>query len=214
MTSYRRQARDFGHHYEIEIDEEKARRNYERARKKSTSGKPSMRRREQIRMSKKDFLQRLKAVAGVAAVSTVLLIGVGNLTFNQIRDIIVRDEAILEFKADYISPETHRTDDGKYYFYDYEDIADKMKESEDFDESVYLLYSNVGENQTSLVLEHTDYGSFQSYLEQRNYENAEDFKKDMEKRIIINLEMDEKEEELRRMAEEHPNTEIMGGKSL
>lgn len=214
MTSYRRNPNDFGHHYEFDADEERARRNYERARKKSTSGKPYRRKRNQIRMSKKDFLLRLKAIAGVTAVSTALLIGGGNIVISHIKDIIVRDEAKIEFYNDVIGPEKHRTDNGKYFFYDYQDIAEKLESAEDFDEAVYLLYSNIGEYQSSLVLEHTDFGSFQAYLESRGYENTDDFTKDMEQRLLINHEIDQKEEELRRMSEEHPETEIVGGKTL
>ncbi len=214
MTNYRRNSNDFGHHYEFEVDEERARRNYERMKKRSTSGKTLRRKRDYIRMSKKDFLLRLKAIAGITAVSTALLLGASNIAISQIRDIIVRDEAKLEFFEEVIVPEKHRTDNGKYFFYDYEDLAEKLENSEDFDEAVYLLFVNIGEYQTGLVLEHTEFGSFHAYLEKRGYETAEDFRKDMDQRILINLEINQKEEELKRMSEEHPETEIVGGKAL
>lgn len=182
---------------------------YERMKKKSTSGRASSKKnRRKISMKYSDYIKSLKIVAGAAAVATGIAISSIGAAYSNIADQLTIMELSGEFYGDVISPETHRTADRENYFYDYGDIAKKIEEYEDFDEAVYLLYANIDEYQTGLVLQHTDYGSFTHYKEVKGYKDTKDFSKDMRHRVLLSEEIKEKEAELRLMQEEHKGENI------
>ena len=183
------------------------RENYERMRENSLSERSAERIRERReKISREEQKSRMRILAGAVAVCVALAIGAGSMAVRGIQDRMTIDELSHDFQAEVIGPETHRTNDNTGYFYDYNDIANKIEDSDNIDEAIYLLDLNIGDYQTGLVLEHTDFKSFTHYKEVRGYESTEDFQKDMYKRVLLSCEIDEKQAELQRMNEEHPQT--------
>lgn len=209
MTEHRRNSEDFKYRYR---DNERAQRSFEEMRKRSTSGKKVRRmRNDRYRISREEFIERMKIVAASTAVATTLLLGLSNVAISSIRDIIVHETMRSEFQVEILSPETHRTNDGQGHFYDYEDIAKRIEDSDNYDDNVFFLYESVGDYQTNLVLEQTEYGGFSSYLESRGYsiDNLDEYKEQELDRIMKTNEVD-------KMLEEHPysDSDSRGGKQI
>ena len=178
----------------------------ERLRVKSKSGNSARRTREKrVSMKKSDYIKRIKAIAIASATSAVLAIGAGSYAVDEVRDAMVINSLVNEFQSEIVSPESYITDDREHYFFDYSDIAKELKEYEDFDEAVYLLDLCIGDYQTGLVLEHTDYGSFTHYKEVKGYESTDKFQDDMRERVLLQEDIKSKEAELQEMISEHPD---------
>ena len=86
------------------------------------------------------------------------------------------------------------------------DIAKKVEQSDNVDQSIYFVERNIGEYQTNLVLEHTGFKSLDNYLRMRGYDSIDEFEKDMSKRLVLEGKQSENENELKRMSEQHPET--------
>ena len=193
-------------------DNERAQKAFEKMKKNSTSGKRVKRMRNDLyRINRKEFYERMKIVAASTAIATTLLLGLSNAAVSRIQDIIVHDTMRNEFQVEILSPETHRTNDGLYPYYDYEDIAERIEDSENYDDNVFFLYEILGEYQTNLVLEQTKFGGFPSYLREKGYsiDNLDEYKKQELKRILAT-------NELEKMLEAHPVTDSynIGGKQI
>lgn len=182
---------------------------YERMKKKSTSGRTSSNRKgKKVSMRYSDYIKSLKMIAGAAAIATGLAITAGGATVDYVSDQLTIRHLENDFNMEVVFPETHRTADRENYFYDYDDIARKLEEYGDFDEAVYLLNGAIGDYQTGLVLEHTDYESFTNYKEVKGYSDTDDFRKDMRRRVLLSEDIKEKEQELKMMQEEHKSESI------
>lgn len=176
----------------------------EQLRRKSLSGSDGVRSRERrIRMKYKDYVRSLKVLAVTTAVAVSLAIGAGTAAVHHIQDNITVNHLVSEFQRDCINHETHRTQDNEHYFYDYDDIADYCEEMGDFDLGIYLFDANTNDYQTGRVLAYTSYESLDGYLDAHGWEDADEWKKNMREKIVLNHEIEEKKEELRQMAEEH-----------
>ena len=176
----------------------------ERLREKSISGKSAKRTKEKrVSMKMSDYIRSIKIIAIASAATAVLAVSTGSYAVDEVRDAMVISSLSKEFQREIVAPETHRTDDHKNYFYDYGDLARKLNEYGDFDEAVYLLDSCIGDYQTGLVLEHTDYGSFTHYKEVKGYKSTDEFQDDMKDRILLQKEIESKEKELQNMVSEH-----------
>lgn len=209
MTEHRRNSEDFRYRYR---DNERAQRSFEEMRKRSTSGKQVRRmRNDRYRISREEFIERMKIVAASTAVATTLLLGLSNVAISSIRDIIVHDTMRNEFQVEILSPETHRTNDGQGHYYDYEDIAKRIEDSGNYDDNVFFLYESIGEHQTNLVFEYLQEGEFSTYLQSRGYsiDNLSEYKDQETKRIIATNEVD-------KMLEDHPysDSDSRGGKQI
>jgi hypothetical protein len=181
---------------------------YENMKKKSVTGQSTRRtRKKTITIEYDKFVKKMKVMIGTTAVVVAILAGTGPIVvsnaYNKIVDNIQINELVQDFESNVIVNETHRTDDNEHFYYDYSDIAKKIENMEDFDKAVYLLDQSIGYYQTGKTLAHTDYGSFTNYLEEKGYADEDEFKKDMRQRILLENEIDKKQQELNRMQEEH-----------
>lgn len=194
---------------ENNITREERMRNYERMRERSTTGKPVKRNRERrIKMKYSDFIKGIKKVVAATSVVVVLItsagMSLGAHAIENIQDKMVVNSMVKEFRVNVINDETHRTADREHYFYDYADIASKMEENyDDFDEALYCLVSNIGEYQSDQVLIYTDYKTVDNYLKTNGYEDLDEFKDEISKRIVLEKEVDEKTAEIEQMKAEH-----------
>ena len=183
---------------------------YDEFENSSLSGESRARiknRREKVK--KEELSKRFRRLAISVAVVVSLAIGLTGTAINEIQDRMTIDNMARDYQVEVINPNTHRTDDGQHYFYDYSDIANEVVSAANSDDAIYLLDINIGDDQTDKVLSHTEYKSLDSYLDLRGYENSDEFQKDMRERLIIKSEINEKTNELERMNIDHPESTII-----
>lgn len=173
-------------------------------REKSMSGESGRRTKEKmVKMPLKAYKARLKVLAASVAVVTTVAVSCVPGAIKTVSDNWTVNKMMNSFHAEYVTPETHRTDDNEHYFYDYGDIARHLEEYGDFDEAVYLLNRDIGYYQTGQVLRYTPYESFTNYLEQKGYKDEEDFQDHMKDRIIKEIELLEMQDELISLSAQH-----------
>lgn len=172
--------------------------NYQRMYENSVNGEPIRRTREKRKVKHKTTHKKLKTLLAGAVIGACLTIEISNLTETMHDNAIINGLA-SEFFDDVVLPATHRTADNKNYFYDYMVMAQKIQEMDNFDEGVYYLIRQIGEEQTDLVLEHTDYKNFTNYKKVRGYEDTKEFKKNARKMILLEDNIESNKEELDRM---------------
>ena len=149
------------------------------------------------------YKARLKVLAAAVALFTSVAVSCVPGAIKTVSNNWTINKMMSEFHSEYVTPETHRTDDNEHFFYDYNDIARHLEEYGDFDEAVFLLNRDIGYYQTGQVLRWTEYGSFTGYLEEKGYKNEEDFQDDMKEQIIMGIEIKEMQDELTQMQEAH-----------
>ena len=184
-------------------------------RKNSMSGESGRRTGEKrVKMTVREYKTRLKILAVAVAAATSVAVSCVPGAIKTVSDNWTVNKMMNSFHVEYVSPETHRTDDNEHYFYDYDDIAQHLEEYGDFDEAVYLLNRDIGYYQTGQVLRWTPYESFTNYLAEKGYKDEEEFQDDMKKRIILEMELEDMKEELQKMESEHTSEHdtSMGGK--
>ena len=159
-----------------------------------------------IKMSEEEYRQRLKYIAAAVAVATALAIGAANALVSDLQERFYIDTIGHNFHTNVISTNTYRTDDGQHYFYATKDIADAIENSNNTDEDIYLLVLEIGEYQTDLVLQNTEFKSLENYLRMRGFNSLDDFSNDARKRIILESDIKNHQDELQRMNQEHPKT--------
>ena len=180
---------------------------YENYRRQSTTGASAKRDpNRRIRMKYSDYKKTIKTVAIATAITVSVVLAGTNMYAGTIHDRMTTGRMINDFHREYIAPETHRTNDNQHYFYDYFDIANRMEQMEDFDEGVYLLVNDIGEYQADRVLAYTDYDNFENYLNTHNYKDSDDFNKTMSKKIVLEEEIENKNNEIRNMLQDHTVT--------
>lgn len=114
------------------------------------------------------------------------------------------------FRRDVIGPNTHRTMNNEYYYYDYDDIADAiMADGKDFSTELYKAYANLGEYQTNRVMKYTDYSSVEDYVKANGYKDIKEWSKAERKKIVLNDEVSSKRAELDEMHKEINGDQIM-----
>ncbi len=165
---------------------------------------PVRKKERKVTLSRKDYIKRLKVVATLSAVLTIATLGGVKIVSKDFSDDYKIDHEASEFYREVVLEEKHPTVNHKYYYYDYSDIAQKIMESEDIEKSVYLLIESTDEEQTNLVLTHTPYKNLELFVVSRGYKDIKDFKSELKKRILIETEIKEKEQELDEMAKQHP----------
>ncbi len=172
--------------------------NYQRMERNSTSG-GTVRRNNVRRKTKRSVShKKIKRFLSAAVIGAGITIGISNLTDKMV-DNAVMNGVVSDFHSEVINPETHRTADRENYFYDYVDILQEMKEMDNFDEAVFLLNRCIGENQTDRVLAYTEFESLNDYVVSRGYEDVKDFDKNIKEQILLEEEINDKQEELNRM---------------
>lgn len=188
---------------------------YETYKKASTTGSAAKRDpNRRIRMRYSDYKRTIKATAIATAIAVSAILAGGNVYVDKISKDITLGKMQRDFHIEYIAPETHRTDDNEHYFYDYSDIAYKMDNSENYEETLYFLVKDIGEYQANRVLTYTEYKDFDTYLATHNYKDEKDFDKTISKKILLEQEIDKKNVEINDMLKDHqptPETNIYGG---
>ena len=158
------------------------------------------------KMAMEELKIRTYKIAGAIAISGILAFTLATNVIESLQDQIYLSSLSSTYQAQVIGPETHRTNDNEHYFFDYIDIAKKVEQSDNVDQSIYFVERNIGEYQTNLVLEHTGFKSLDNYLRMRGYDSIDEFEKDMSKRLVLEGKQSENENELKRMSEQHPET--------
>lgn len=187
--------------------EKKDNENYQRMYNNSVNGNNARRTHKRKKTKYGTTHKKLKLILGAAVVGAAVTVGITNFT-TQMRDNAVVNGLVAEFDESVINKETHRTDDHEGYYYDYIDIAQTIKEMENFDEGVYCLVQTIGENHANRVLEYTDYESFANYKEVNGYEDTEEFKKDIRKKILLEDDIENNKQELERMLQANEDENI------
>ncbi len=122
-----------------------------------------------------------------------------------------------DFKTEVVSPNTFRVGDAKqYYDYRHEEIAEKIKTSED----VYMLYNSIETKDFNKIMNQVDgSNSLDEYAKKHNYEDANDFCKQTRNKMILEKDLNEKQAEINKMQQEHEtnvnvaeNNQELGGK--
>lgn len=192
---------------------------YEQMKNKSISGKSSLRNKEKkTTFSLKEYLDRNKVLVGTCILVTSIVLTAGSAKILKLGKEKIQKNAIItelsrEFYENVLKGESHRTtaDRSKYYI-DYNDIALKLETYGDIDEAVFFLELHYNDKELNDILKCTKYESFEGFMNARGYNNAKDFREELEKRILLSNEIKEKEQELKLMQEDHE--EINENKSL
>ena len=192
---------------------------YERMVKNSTTGqrqssKPV--RKKQV-PKKKVKLSKVGLCLAVALITTISVNGI-NAIKTRIGENFEVMQSINEFHREVITDNTHRTQDGQHYWYDYYEIGKSIKGDED----VYKLVQDIGQYQANRVLEtRSDIeDTVEDYIKNRNYKDMKDFRETNHKRILIQNDIEESQQELREMqhdletstAKAETQTQELGGK--
>ena len=181
---------------------------YDSYKKRSTTGASSRRNgNKKIRMNLKDYRKSLCSMSLATAIAVSGLIAGGSHLVDSMQKSMIINNLHRDFRMEYIVPETHRTEDHQNYYYDYDHIAQHLEDYEEFDVGLYLLETDIGEYQTNKVMNYTKYGTIDDYLEQKGYKDNNEFKKTMEKKIVLLNELEENKNELQEMMQPHQTIE-------
>lgn len=157
--------------------------------------------------------QRNRRVAALLVSCMVLggvAVGVANEVVDTIQENRIVYEQTSEFRRDAIYPNTHRTLNNEYYYYDYDDIADAiMADGKDFSTELYKAYADLGEYQTNRVMKYTDYANLEEYVTSSGFESIDDWAKNERKKIVLQSEVDSKQAELEAMHRELNGAAVM-----
>ena len=163
------------------------------------------------RISKVERMRRKLLVCAACLV-------IGGVAVDKIDDVISKMEqnAIVndqkgDFAMDVINEHTHRTSDNSGYYRNYDKIANDITNSNgDFSRNLYFTYSIIGEEETNSVLAYTQYNDIETFLNKNNYSSTDEWVKDEKKEIILEHNMNIKQNELSKMQGEY-NELISGG---
>ena len=140
--------------------------------------------------------------------ATIFMVRGISTAVDNYKDDVIISHISGDFKRDIITGETHKTQNGKYYYYDYDDIAKKVMQQEDVEEAVYLLIKTINQEQTERVLAQTPYKSLEIFIQSRGYDSIKDFKDTMARKIVLEQEIIQNKKELEEMQEEHVKDDL------
>lgn len=117
-----------------------------------------------------------------------------------VEEVFEIESAVMQFHQEAVTDNTYRVNSGKDYAYHYDKIAEHVKTDED----VYLLYRDLGEYQSNLVLEHVEgIENIESFVESRNYESKEEWVKTSNQQLLLQNDIKDNQQELNKMTEEY-----------
>lgn len=184
----------------------------EEMRRKSLNGSSAKRtRNKKVKVPKKSYRKKLLKLVAVAAVAAGLTIG-GIHKINDIQDQLIVNEQASEFYSEVMANTQQRlqsTDENpNNWGYDHYEINNRIEENEyDYDEALYFFLINLDHNKTynmdTLIQCGRQYEDYADFLKQNGYENSEDFKETMKKKIVLESEIDERKKALSEMNKEH-----------
>lgn len=189
----------------------------EEMRRKSLNGSSGKRtRNKKVKVPKKSYRKKLLKLVALAAVAAGLTIG-GIDKINDIQDQLIVNEQANEFYSEVMANTQQRlpsTDENpNNWGYDHNKINNRIEENEyDYDEALYLFLVNLDYNKTdnmdTLIQCGSQYENYADFLKQNGYENSEDFKETMKKKIVLESEIDERKQELSEMYKEHGTNKV------
>ena len=196
--------------------------NYERSqqtvdnlvRRSTGTGNVAQRDRARVIKAQQRRQQRQKRIATLL-IGCMILGGVTVGVANEVVDTIHENRIVYEqtsaFRRDVIYPNTHRTLNNQYYYYDYDDIADAiMADGKDFSTELYKAYADLGEYQTNRVMKYTDYANLESYVTSNGFKDIDEWADAEKKKIVLQAELDEKKSQLEDMHRELNGDQVMG----
>lgn len=194
--------------------------NYERSQQtadnlvKRSTASTAQRDRARVIKAQQRKQQRQRRVAALLVGCMILggvAVGVANEVVDTIHDNRIVYEQTYQFRKDVIYPNTHRTLNNQYYYYDYDDIADAiMEDGKDFSTELYKAYADLGEYQTNRVMKYTDYANLESYVKANGFKDIEEWAKSEKKKIVLQAELDEKKSQLDEMHRELNGDQVLG----
>ena len=200
-----------------EAAQQAAQKELDELKRNSCNGKSGERtRNKKIKVPKKSCRKKLLKFVAVAAVAAGLTIG-GIHKINDIRDQLIVNEQASEFYSEVMANTQQRlqsTDENpNNWGYNHDKINNRIEENEyDYDEALYFFLINLDHNKTynmdTLIQCGRQYKDYADFLKQNGYENSEDFKETMKKKIILESEMDEIKQELSEMSKEHDTNKV------
>lgn len=186
-------------------------------KRKSCNGQSGKRtRNKKVKSTKKSYRKKLLKLVALAAVAAGLTIG-GINKINDIQDQLIVNEQASEFYSEVMANTQQRlpsTDENpNNWGYDHNKINNRIEENEyDYDEALYFFLVNLDHNKTynmdTLIQCGRQYEDYADFLKQNGYENSEDFKKTMKKKVILESEIDERNQELSEMYKEHGTNKV------
>ncbi len=189
----------------------------EEMRRKSLNGSSAKRtRNKKVKVPKKSYRKKLLKLVAVVAVAAGLTIG-GINKINDIQDQLIVNEQASEFYSEVMANTQQRlpsTDENpNNWGYDHNKINNRIEENEyDYDEALYFFLVNLDHNKTynmdTLIQCGRQYENYADFLKQNGYENSEDFKETMKKKIVLESEIDERKQELSEMYKEHDTNKV------
>ena len=195
-----------------EAAQQAAQKELDELKRNSCNGKSWERtRNKKIKVPKKSCRKKLLKFVAVAAVAAGLTIG-GIHKINDIRDQLIVNEQASEFYSEVMANTQQRlqsTDENpNNWGYDHYEINNRIEENEyDYDEALYFFLINLDHNKTynmdTLIQCGRQYEDYADFLKQNGYENSEDFKETMKKKIVLESEIDERKKALSEMNKEH-----------
>ena len=178
----------------------------ERLIKRSTTGNRTKAKPRTVKV----YADRLKvAIIGLAMLCTVggaVLTNVASNIHDSWQESQIVHEASMDFRKNAITDNTKRTQNNKYYYYEYDDIHDYIaRDGADYSQEVYLAYNNLGEHQMDRLFDEGVYGgpdSLQEFVEDEGYKTVDDWAEAERAQLLLEHELDEKRDELRKMTGE------------
>ena len=191
---------------------------YNNLLKNSISGpKTSSKRTKTIAISKEKFKKTLVTLCLTCTLFGAIAANSINALAKGVSDGYDVYKMCNDFKTEVVSPNTFRVGDAKqYYDYRHEEIAEKIKTSED----VYMLYNSIETKDFNKIMNQVDgSNSLDEYAKKHNYEDANDFCKQTRNKMILEKDLNEKQAEINKMQQEHEtnvnvaeNNQELGGK--
>lgn len=162
---------------------------------------------KRVTISRHDYIKRMVAIATASATVALSALGISKRAIEEYNEVVYISKYVNTFKREVIMPERHPTEDHLNYFYDYSDIGDKIEESDNIDEAVFCMLRAIGEYQTNRVLGTTDYKSLSTFITMRGYSDVDDFKKQATYMIMLDKEIEEKQQELDQIIQKHDESQ-------
>lgn len=189
-------------------------------RKKSTSGNIGEKKEHPMKITREEYLRRIKLYISLTAIGVAFTIGGGKLLANKLHDKLTINTTRKVYYDDLIGNgkdeserNWHPTDEGGAIWYDYGEIAHDLKNLNadnnhevEFDIGVSSLLEHLGEEQTDTVLRYTDYEGLKGYLDVKGYTDSESFQKEMDDEIVLNSKISKQEKELNEMRNDQMST--------
>lgn len=165
----------------------------------------------QVKRKKKN--KALIKITALVASTVIFVGGIAPSMASKMQDVALINSTIAEFQKEVINEATYRTDDNTGYYYDYDQIAEEISNSDDIQRDMYCAYVNIiGDNLADpehqldeitkrVELDGNDrFEDFTDYLESRGYENGfddiDDYRKEEQARILKRLKQKEELEKI------------------